>query len=313
MSQFIHKRLSESRVARWTALIIVSFTMMFGYFFTDVMSPLEDMLTKSPDMGGLGWSSDEYGFFSGSYGFFNVFLLLLFFGGIILDKFGIRITGNLSTILMFGGALIKYWAVKNSFDGSITLPLGIGTYSIQVIWASIGFALFGVGCEIAGITVSKIIVKWFTGHELALAMGIQVALARLGTAGALAAALPFAQRFGGVQASVGFGAALLCIGLISYLVYCAMDRKEDESVASVQAGPEENFHFADLKILFYSKGFWIITLLCLMFYAGVFPFLKFATKLMITKYSVNESLAGLIPAILPFGTIILTPLFVYSS
>ena len=309
MSQFIHKRLSESRVARWTALIIVSFTMMFGYFFTDVMSPLEDMLTKSPDMGGLGWSSDEYGFFSGSYGFFNVFLLLLFFGGIILDKFGIRITGNLSTILMFGGALIKYWAVKNSFDGSITLPLGIGTYSIQVIWASIGFALFGVGCEIAGITVSKIIVKWFTGHELALAMGIQVALARLGTAGALAAALPFAQRFGGVQASVGFGAALLCIGLISYLVYCAMDRKEDESVASVQAGPEENFHFADLKILFYSKGFWIITLICLMFYAGVFPFLKFATKLMITKYSVNESLAGLIPAILPFGTIILTPLF----
>lgn len=309
MSQFIHKRLSESKVARWTALIIVSFTMMFGYFFTDVMSPLEELLTRSQELGGLGWSSDEYGFFSGSYGFFNVFLLLLFLGGIILDKFGIRITGNLSTILMFGGALIKYWAVKNSFDGSITLPLGIGTYSMQVIWASIGFALFGVGCEIAGITVSKIIVKWFTGHELALAMGIQVALARLGTAGALAAALPFAQRFGGVPASVGFGAALLCIGLICYLVYCVMDRKEDESAASVQAEPEESFHFADLKILFISKGFWIITLLCLMFYAGVFPFLKFATKLMITKYGVNESLAGLIPAILPFGTIILTPLF----
>lgn len=309
MSQTIHKKLSESKTARWTAMIIVSLTMMFGYFFTDVMAPLEELLTKSQAAGGLGWSSQEYGFFSGAYGFFNVFLLLLFLGGIILDKFGIRITGLLSAVLMFGGALIKYWAVKNSFEGTLTLPLGIGTYNIQVIWACVGFATFGVGCEIAGITASKIIVKWFTGHELALAMGIQVALSRVGTAAALAAALPFAQRFGGVSASVGLGAALLCIGLICFLVYCVMDKKEDESAASVQMEPEEGFHFADLKILFTSKGFWLITLLCLMFYAGVFPFLKFATKLMITKYGVSDSLAGLIPAMLPFGTIILTPLF----
>lgn len=309
MSQTVTKKISESKGARWAALIIVSFTMMFGYFFTDVMSPLEELLTKSQGMGGLGWSSEEYGFFSGAYGFFNVFLLLLFFGGIILDKFGIRITGILSTVLMFGGALIKYWAVKNNFEGTMTLPLGIGTYSMQVIWACVGFATFGVGCEIAGITVSKIIVKWFTGHELALAMGLQVALARIGTAAALSVALPFAQRFGGVSASVGLGAVMLCIGMISFLVYCVMDKKEDESVASVQIEPEETFHFADLKILFTSKGFWIITLLCLMFYAGVFPFLKFATKLMITKYSVSDSVAGLIPAMLPFGTIILTPLF----
>ena len=309
MSQIIKKKLSESKAARWTAMIMVSLTMMFGYFFTDVMSPLEELLTRSQELGGLGWSSEEYGFFSGSYGFFNVFLLLLFFGGIILDKFGIRITGVMSAILMFGGAMIKYWAVKNSFEGFVTLPLGIGTYSIQVIWACIGFALFGVGCEIAGITASKIIVKWFTGHELALAMGIQVALSRVGTAAALAAALPFANRFGGVSASVGLGAVMLCIGLLCYLVYCVMDKKEDESVASLQDEPEEGFHFADLRILFTSKGFWLITLLCLMFYAGVFPFLKFATKLMITKYGVSDSLAGLIPAMLPFGTIILTPLF----
>ena len=281
MSQTVSKKISESKGARWAALIIVSFTMMFGYFFTDVMSPLEELLTKSQGMGGLGWSSEEYGFFSGAYGFFNVFLLLLFFGGIILDKFGIRITGILSTVLMFGGALIKYWAVKNNFEGTMTLPLGIGTYSMQVIWACVGFATFGVGCEIAGITVSKIIVKWFTGHELALAMGLQVALARIGTAAALSVALPFAQRFGGVSASVGLGAVMLCIGMISFLVYCVMDKKEDESVASSQIEPEEAFHFADLKILFTSKGFWLITLLCLMFYAGVFPFLKFATKLMI--------------------------------
>ena len=304
MTEKLQKKLSESKAARWTALIIVSFTMMFAYFFTDVMSPLEPMLTaaKGADGVGLGWSPDDYGFFSGSYGYFNVFLLMLFFGGIILDKFGIRFTGIMSTVLMFGGALIKWYAVGNDFEGEMF------GYPMQVIIACLGFAIYGVGCEIAGITVSKVIVKWFTGHELALAMGLQVALARIGTAGALALALPFAQKFGGVSASVGLGAALLCAGLISYLVYCVMDKKFDKEKA-LAAEAEEGFKFADLKLIFTNKGFWLITLLCLMFYAGVFPFLKFATKLMVTKYGIDPELAGLIPAMLPFGTIFLTPLF----
>jgi len=175
----IQQKLSDSASARWTALLIVSFTMMFGYFFTDVMSPLEPLLTAAKEDGGLGlgWSSDEYGFFSGSYGYFNVFLLLLFFGGIILDKFGIRFTGVLSTILMFAGAMVKWYAVGHSFEGTIDVPF-FGTYHTQVVLAALGFAIYGVGCEICGITVSKVIVKWFTGHELALAMGVQVALAR---------------------------------------------------------------------------------------------------------------------------------------
>lgn len=308
-AEIIRKKLSDSPGARWTALIIVSVTMMFAYFFTDVMSPLEPLLTTARDKGGLGWTSDEYGFFSGSYGFFNVFLLLLFFGGIILDKFGIRFTGLMSTVLMVGGALIKWWAVSNTFDGSVTLPLGIGTYQTQVILASLGFATFGVGSEIAGITVSKVIAKWFTGHELALAMGLQVALARIGTAGALAASLPIAQALGGVPKSIGLGAALLCIGLVSFIVYCVMDRKEDMTSSAISQESEEGFRFKDLSLLFTNKGFWLITLLCLMFYAGVFPFLKFATKLMVTKYGVDPELAGLIPAMLPFGTIFLTPLF----
>ena len=301
----LRKTLADSPVARWTALVIVAMTMMFGYFFTDVMSPLEPLLTKSCADGGLGWTSEEYGFFSGSYGFFNVFLLLLFFGGIILDKFGIRFTGVLSTILMFGGALIKWYAVSHTFEG---IMFG---YQAQVIWACLGFAIYGVGCEIAGITVTKVIAKWFTGHELALAMGLQVALARIGTAVALAAALPFANKFGGVSASVGLGAAMLCAGMVSFLVYCVMDKKLDKSVEASQTEPEDGFRFADLRILFCNKGFWLITLLCLMFYAGVFPFLKFATKLMVTKYGVSADLAGLVPAMLPFGTIFLTPLFGY--
>ena len=304
------KKLSDSTAARWTALIIVSFTMMFGYFFTDVMSPLEPLLTAAKENGGLGlgWSSDDYGFFSGAYGYFNVFLLLLFFGGIILDKFGIRFTGVMSTILMFVGALIKWYAVGHNFTGTVDVPF-FGTYHTQVVMASFGFAIYGVGCEIAGITVSKVIVKWFTGHELALAMGLQVALARIGTAGALAFSLPFAKAMGGVSASVGLGAALLCAGVIAFIVYCVMDKKEDASAAAAKCEPEEGFKFSDLKGLLSNVGFWYVAVLCLMFYAGVFPFLKFATKLMIFKYGVAANVAGLIPAMLPFGTIFLTPLF----
>lgn len=301
---------------RWTALIIVSVTMMFGYFFTDIMSPLEPLLTASKDAEdglGLGWNSSEYGWFSGAYGLMNVYLLLLFFGGIILDKFGIRFTGLMSTSMMFGGALIKYWAVSHDFgDATIWVPFG-GDVQAQVAYAGLGFAIYGVGCEIAGITVSKVIVKWFTGHELALAMGLQVALARIGTAMALAASLPIAKALGGVSASVGLGAACLCIGMISFIVYNVMDKKEDRSAvaaASFQDVPvDESFRFSDLGMLFTNRGFWYITLLCLMFYAGVFPFLKFATKLMVFKYGVDPELAGLIPAMLPFGTIFLTPFF----
>ena len=225
VTKAIQQKLSDSKSARWSALVIVSVTMMFGYFFTDVMSPLEPLLTAAKENGGLGlgWSSDEYGFFSGAYGYFNVFLFLLFLGGIILDKFGIRFTGIMSTVLMFTGALIKWYAVSHNFEGSIAVPF-FGTYHTQVVLAATGFAIYGVGCEIAGITVSKVIVKWFTGHELALAMGLQVALARIGTAGALAYVLPFAKAMGGVSVSVGLGAALLCAGMIAFIVYCVMDK-----------------------------------------------------------------------------------------
>ncbi len=291
---------------RWTALILVAATMMFGYFFTDVMSPLEPLLTAAKEDGGLGWSSDEYGFFSGSYGFFNVFLGLLFIGGIILDKFGIRFTGTMSTALMFAGALIKWYAVGHSFEGEM---MG---YSMQVVVACLGFALYGVGCEIAGITVSKVLVKWFTGHELALAMGVQVGLARLGTAAALSLALPFAKQMGGAASSVGLGAAMLCIGMIAFLVYNVMDRRLDATAGGCGSdAPEESLRWADIVYLVTNKGFWYIALLCLMFYAGVFPFLKFATKIMVLKYGVDESVAGSIPSMLPYGTIVLTPLFGY--
>ena len=301
----IYKRLNDSPAARWTALLIVSFTMMCGYFITDVMAPLEDLLTKSPAEGGLGWTSDEYGFFSGAYGYINVFLLMLFFGGIILDKCGVRFTGTMSSSLMLVGALLKWYALDNSFGDA-----QIFGYPVQVALAALGFAIFGMGAEITGITVTKIIAKWFTGHELALAMGLQVAMARIGTAAALACSLPIANKMGAASAPVLLGAALLCVGVVSFLVYCVMDKKLDASVAAAEEQEaEEGFHFSDLKVIFTNKGFWLIAILCVLFYSGVFPFLKFATKLMIYKYGVEPELAGLIPAMLPFGTILLTPVF----
>lgn len=304
VTQKIQKKLSDSPAARWTALAIVSFTMMCTYFITDVMASLEVILTTPVAEGGLGWTSSDYGFFSGAYGYINVFLLMLFFGGIILDKCGIRFTGTMSCSFMVIGVLLKWYALSHDF--------GEGTfmgYHLQAVYAALGFAIFGMGAEITGITVSKVIIKWFTGHEVALAMGLQVATARIGTAVALACSLPMARAVGSVSFPVLVGGACICIGLIAYLVYCVMDKKLDQSAETVAEEKEEGFQLKDLKLIFTSKGFWLITILCLMFYAGVFPFLKFATKLMIAKYHVEPEIAGLIPAMLPFGTILLTPVF----
>ena len=263
-------------------------------------------MTKTTAEGGLGWTSDDYGFFSGAYGYINVFLLMLFFGGIILDKCGVRFTGVMSSGLMLVGTLIKWYAVNSDFGTAELFG-----YPTQVLLAALGFAIFGMGAEITGITVTKVIAKWFTGHELALAMGLQVAMARIGTAAALACSLPFANAMGNVAAPVLLGAALLCIGFVAYLVYGVMDKKLDASVAAAEttSAEEEGFKFSDLKVIFTNTGFWLIAILCVLFYSGVFPFLKFATKLMIYKYGVEPELAGLIPAMLPFGTILLTPIF----
>lgn len=317
MTELIKKRLNDSAAMRWTALIIVAFTMMMGYFITDVMSPLENILETATSQGGMGWTSSEYGFFSGSYGFINVFLLMLFFGGLILDKMGVRFTGVLACTLMVIGVGIKYYAIAlMSPDLTVMtdLPMdGQGAVQVkqQVILASLGFAIFGSGCEMCGITVTKVIAKWFTGHEMALAMGIQVGLARLGTAAALSVTPIIASNFS-VSTPILFGGVCLCIGLLAYIVYCVMDIKLDRSVAADtqdNTADEEGFKLRDLGTIFSNAGFWLITLLCLLFYSGVFPFIKFAAKLMISKYGVDESMAGLIPAMLPMGTIVLTPLF----
>lgn len=316
----IQQKLSASSSARWSALLIVSFTMMMGYFFTDVASPLSTMLKQSVGQGGMGWSSTEYGFFAGSYSFINIFLLMLFFGGLILDRMGIRFTGIMATALMFAGALIKYYAIGYISPES-TISLDFTMFGLipspaktQMLVASLGFAIFGVGCEITGITISKIITKWFTGYELALAMGVQVALARLGTAAALSVSPMIALQFHDLAAPILLGVVLLLASFLSFFVYIIMDKKLDASTVNntnqaVRSDDDEKFKFSDLGVIFKNPGFWLIAFLCLLFYSGIFPFLKFASDLMVNKYGVSAKWAGWIPSILPYGTIALTPLF----
>ena len=310
MREQVRETIATKAWARWTVLAIVSFTMMAGYVVAKEMSPLQFMLEKAVQDGGVGWTSGEFGIFAGSRGFFNVFLLMLFVGGIILDKMGVRFTGILSCVLMLVGATAVYGVITfTSPDPMWNVPL-LGTIKRQVALAALGFAFFGIGYEMCGITVSKVVVRWFSGKEMALAMGLQVAMARLGTALALNFSLPIALNWS-LPKPLLIGVFCVGVGLIAYLYYCTMDRRLDKEQGKQDTaqGDDEQFHFSDMKITIKNPGFWLITLLCLFYYSALYPFLDFATKLMISKYGVEASLAGAIPSILPYTSIVLTPLF----
>ena len=301
----ITNTLRDSKTARWTALAVVAFTMLCGYWLTDVMAPLKPMLEKE-----LLWNSTEYGFFTSAYGWFNVLLLMLILGGIILDKMGVRFTGIMATSIMVIGTAIKFWAIStHSLDGQTILGM-----KSQVVIAGLGYATFGVGVETAGITVSKIIVKWFKGKEMALAMGLEMATARIGTTMAMVTSVPIANALHGVSKPILVCLIMLCIGMISFIVYTFMDKKLDKSIAleaerSNAVESEESFSIRDIWKIVTNKGWWYIALLCVLFYSAVFPFLKYASDLMVNKFGVDPELAGIIPGMLPFGTMILTPLF----
>ena len=313
----IRQKINDSPVARWTVLFIVATDMMMGYFVNDVMSPLETLLEAPREAGGLGWTPSDYGFFSGAGSFINVFLLMLFFSGIILDKMGIRFTGTLACSLMVLGTLIKYYAITADLDDTIHYSLFAIHLPPSVAMASLGFAIFGVGYEMTGITVSKAMVRWFTGHELALAMGLQLAMARFGTAAALSISAPIARHFT-LSTPLLVALAFLIIGLLAFLVFCVMDCRLDNpgnlvtsknSISGTTNDSNDEFHWGDILVTLRNPGFWLITLFCVLFYSAVSPFLKFSTKLMVMKYGVDPDLAGFFSSIAPFGTILMTPLF----
>ena len=300
MTEAIKKSLRDNVGVRWLVLILVSLCMLIAYTFMEVLSPLQTLVQST-----YGWSGSEWGIVTGAQGYLNVFAFMLIFAGIILDKMGIRFTAVSSGIVMILGAIIKYLAFAGNFEIGSEI-IGIDS---RVFVSAAGFAVFCVGAEGAGITVSRIIVKWFKGKEMALAMGTEMALARFGSFIALFGAPRIANAFD-IPTSVLVGAIALCIALILFIVYTIMDSKLDKQLAE-DAPEEDPFHISDLKLIISSKGFWYIAILCLLFYSAVFPFYKFSSGLMVNKFGVDPSTAGDIPSILPFGTILLTPLFGY--
>lgn len=303
------KKLNDSPFMRWTALVLVASAMFFAYMFVDVLSPLQTMLETQ-----VGWSADTYGTFASSEYFLNVFVFFLIFAGIILDKMGVRFTAILSGAVMVVGGGIKLYAISPLFAEGNALYDFLNSlwtsFPATAKLASAGFAIFGCGVEMAGITVSKAIVKWFTGKEMALAMGLEMAIARLGVA-AVFRLSPYLANLGtpDVVRPVAVVCGLLCIGLISFIVYSFMDKKLDKQMGEAANGePEEPFKISDLGILFTSKTFLIVASLCVLYYSAIFPFQKFATSMLENRLDMATEDASALFSWFPVGAMVLTPL-----
>ena len=303
--------MNDSAIARWSVLVLIALMMFFGYMFVDVMSPLKTMIEST-----RGWNSSVFGTYAASEYFLNVFCFFLIFAGIILDKMGVRFTGLLSASLMVGGAAIKYIGISDAFQTSalcgwldswwVALP---GSAKM----ACLGFMIFGCGCEMAGTTVSKAIAKWFKGKEMALAMGLEMAIARLGVFAVMWISPMIAGKFdGSVVAPVGFCTALLVVGLLFFLIFTFMDRKFDSQL--MEAGlmttekfPEDEFHHSDLGKIFSSKMFWIVALLCVLYYSAIFPFQRYAPNFIEQTLGVDSATAAQLFSVFPILAMCLTP------
>jgi predicted MFS family arabinose efflux permease len=304
MTEQIKQTLRDSSRARWIALVILSFTMFAGYMFTEIISPMKPILERT-----YGWDSSDFGAVTSAYGFFNVFFAMLVLVGIFLDKFGIRKSTIASALLMIIGGSLKWYAFKGGF--STTEEIGLLGLKLkeQVFFAALGFAIFGVGVEYAGITVSKSVAKWFKGKEMALAMGMQVAIARLGSFAPLAFGAYFADTQG-VPFTIFVVVIFLILGLIGFFYYNIMDKKLDTQIGEQEEkSSDDEFKLKDVKQVIGNRGFWLVALLCVLFYSAVFPFYKYGPDLMVNKFGVSERWAGLLPSLVPFGTMFLTPFF----
>ena len=294
MTQQIQKTLRDSAAMRWTALLLLALAMFCSYIFMDILSPIKDLMQET-----RGWDSTAFGTMQGAEVFLNVFAFFLIFAGIILDKMGVRFTMLLSTAVMLVGACIKWYAVSEAFAGSSLelwfnehlnyIPLfdelGVSPFyegmPASAKCAASGFMVFGCGCEMAGITVSRGIVKWFKGREMALAMGSEMALARLGVATCMIFS-PFFARLGGqvsVSRSVAFGVVLMCIAVMMTVVYFFMDQKLDAQTGEAEE-KDDPFKVSDIGKILTDSGFWLVALLCVLYYSAIFPFQKYAVNML---------------------------------
>lgn len=305
----LKKTLHNSSVARWIALFLISSTMFFAYFFVDVVAPLQKMLLTN-----YNWSPEVFGYLGGSEFFLNVFVGFLIISGIILDKMGIRFTLMLSASTMVAGAALKFYALQYVDHSAAVHIFGINLPTTAMM-AYIGFAIFGVGVEMAGITVSKTIVKWFKGREMAMAMGLEMAVARLGVFAVFRLSPMFAHAGSDNPAewdaanSVFMGLAFLSIGFLTFLTYVFMDIKYDKELGeAAKVAPEDEFRIHDLVKIFTNPGFIAIALLCVLFYSAIFPFQKFATDMLSSKLNIPVDQAANLFSFFPIGAMVLTPL-----
>ena len=303
MVQQIKTTLRDSATARWSALLLLALAMFCSHIFMDILSPIKDLMLSE-----RGWSSTVFGTMQGAETFLNVFIFFLIFAGIILDKMGVRFTALLSGVVMLVGGLIKYYAISNAFDGSsiqewftnhlnyipIFDELGVSPFTKEMPAsakvAALGFMIFGCGVEMAGITVSRGVVKWFKGRETAMAMGSEMALARLGVATCMIFS-PYFAKFGGlidVSRSVAFGVVLLCIALMMFIVYFFMDQKLDAQTGEAEE-KDDPFKLSDLGKILSSLGFWLVALLCVLYYSAIFPFQKYAVNMLQCNLTLNPN------------------------
>lgn len=315
----IQQSLRDSKAARWTALVLLASAMFFGYIFMDILSPLQELLQTQ-----RGWEPAVYGRYAGSETFLNVFVFFLIFAGIILDKMGVRFTAVLSGSVMFVGALINYYAVSDFFPGSSAEHFMNGFMNLPLEWwnvtpffdgmpasakmSAIGFMFFGCGVEMAGITVSRGIVKWFKGKEMALAMGAEMAIARVGVA-VVVLGSPVLASIEPVSVSrpVAIAVILLLVGLISFIVYAFMDKKLEEQLQANDEEKDDPFKVSDLGKIFSSKVFWLVALLCVLYYSAIFPFQKYAINMLQCNLEYTAQQAGLIFFVFPLGAAAITP------
>lgn len=320
MTEIIQRKLNDSAFARWTALVLLAGAMFFGYIFMDILSPLQELLTTA-----RGWTPDAYGCYAGSETFLNVFVFFLIFAGIILDKMGVRFTAILSGAVMVCGGLLNWYAVSDFFAGSATQTFMDNFMNLPLKWwnitpfyagmpasakmAAIGFMLFGCGVEMAGITVSRGIVKWFKGKEMALAMGVEMAIARIGVAVVMLGSPLLANKIAPVSVSrpVLVAVILLCIGLISFIAYAFMDKKLENQMGESGEEKDDPFKISDLGRIFSSRVFWIVALLCVLYYSAIFPFQKYAINMLQCNLKYTAEQAGLIFFVFPLGAAAITP------
>lgn len=313
MVEKLQKTLRDSMVARWTVLVLVASMMFFAYMFVDILSPLASLLNDT-----LAWDQGVFGTYAAGEYLLNVFGFLII-AGIILDKMGVRFTGLLSASLMVIGAAIKYWGISWADANTVEWlnawwPSMPGSAKL----AMFGFMIFGCGCEMAGTTVSKILAKWFKGKEMALAMGLEMAIARLGVFAAMWLSPMISEKFAvdgtnSVVAPLLFSAALLVIGLLNFFVFTVMDKTldrqelNDQMVNDQMENDADEFHVSDLKQIFTSKMFWIVALLCVLYYSAIFPFQRFATNFLEETLQISNAEAAGLFKWFPILAMVLTP------